>query len=153
MDLRTRPKNVNVVEVASVPTALCSTRRYRSTDTRYTEVQKITTRMDEFPPALTNPRRRQKDNRPTGISGIITPRGRRDQTCQDLQSEPGKMPLRGSCRTRRRGRNSASARRASVPPAVQNPDHAHEEEAAQQRAHGCPASRQTSVSLRRGIRT
>ena len=72
-----------MVEVASVPTALCSTRRYRSTNTRDTEVQKITTRMDECPPPLTNPRRRQKDNRPTGISGRITPRERRDQASQE----------------------------------------------------------------------
>ena len=49
------------------------TRRYPSTNTRYTEIQKITTRMDERPPPLTYPRRRQKENRPTGISGKTTP--------------------------------------------------------------------------------
>ena len=38
-----------------------------------------------------------------------------------------------------------------VPANVQSPDHAHEEEAAQQRAHGCPAIRQTSVRLKSDI--
>ena len=152
MDLRTRPKSVNEVEVASVPTALCSTRRYRSTNTRYTEALKITTRMDELPPALTNPRRRQKDNRPTGISGRITPRENETKLVKTYKVNPEKCPSEDHEELVEEAAIAHLLAEPAYPQLFETPTMLTKKKPLNN-AHTAAQLAQTSVCLRRGTRT